>query len=133
MGVLIDTSIWIQFFRGVDEKQVQLVQKLILSNEVCICPPILQEILQGVGDAKTFEMLTDQLISLHFLNADPKIMAIPAAKIYVNFMKRGVTIRKSMDCLIAAYALAYDVPFYHSDRDFDQITKYFPLKPFIEK
>ncbi|WP_439482057.1 type II toxin-antitoxin system VapC family toxin [Cyclobacterium plantarum] len=132
MSVLIDTSIWIQFFRGINEKQVKLVQKLILSNEVCICPPILQEILQGVGDAKTFEMLTDQLMSLHILNADPKLMAIHAAKIYVSLRKRGVTIRKSMDCLIAAYALAFDVPFYHSDKDFDQITKYFPLKAFIE-
>lgn len=133
MSVLIDTSIWIQFFRGTDEKQAQLVQKLILSNEVCICPPILQEILQGVGDAKNFEILADQLMSLDFLNADSKVMAIHAAKIYVSLRKRGVTIRKSMDCLIAAYALAFDVPFHHSDKDFDQITKYFPLRAFIEK
>jgi predicted nucleic acid-binding protein len=77
-------------------------------------------------------MLSEQLMSLQFLNADPKIMAINAAKIYVD-LRRGVTIRKSMDCLIASYALAFDVPFYHSDRDFDQIAKYFPLRIFIEK
>jgi len=133
MGVLIDTSIWIQFFRGVDERQVQFVQKLILSNEVCICPPILQEILQGIGDSETFDKLSEQMTSLRFLDADPKIMAINAAKIYVTLRKIGVTIRKSMDCLIASYALVFDVPFYYSDRDFDQIAKYFPLRPFFER
>jgi predicted nucleic acid-binding protein len=132
MGVLIDTSIWIQFFRGVDEKQVQLVQKLILSNEACICPPILQEILQGVRDTETFEMLSERMMSLHFLDGDPKIMAINAAKIYVSLRKRGVTIRKSMDCLTASYALTFGVSFYHADRDFDNVSRHFPLKLFVK-
>lgn len=131
MVLLIDTSIWIEFFRGKDEKLVRMVQKHILSNEVCICPPILQEILQGVKDLETFEMLSEQLMSIRFLEADPKMMAINAAKLYFNLRKKGVTIRKSMDCLIASYALAFDVNFYHSDRDFDNISKHFPLKLFM--
>lgn len=133
MGGLIDTGIWIQFFRGVNEEQIRLVQKLILNNQVCICPPIIQEILQGIGDAETFDKLSKQMMSLHFLEADPKLMAVNAAKIYVDLRKRGVTIRKSMDCLIASYALVFDVPLYYSDRDFDQIANFFPLRPFFER
>ncbi|WP_162416371.1 type II toxin-antitoxin system VapC family toxin [Cyclobacterium roseum] len=130
MVLLIDTSIWIEFFRGEDEKLVRIVRKHILSNEVCICPPILQEILQGVRDLETFEMLSEQLMSIRFLEADPKMMAINAAKLYFNLRKKGVTVRKSMDCLIASYALAFDVAFYHADRDFDHISRHFPIKLF---
>ena len=132
MLVLIDTSIWVKFFRGGDLNLIQNVQKLILRNEACICPPILQEILQGVSEIKTFEKLSDQLLSLHFLEADSKMMAIDAAKLYFRLRKQGVTIRKSMDCLIASYALTFDVSFYHADRDFDNVSRHFPLKLFVK-
>jgi predicted nucleic acid-binding protein len=88
---------------------------------VYITAVILQEVLQGVREDIEYEKVREVLLDL--VKA-----AIGAATLYRMLRKKGVTIRKPNDCLIAQYAIFYDIPALHSDVDFDQIARYSPLR-----
>jgi hypothetical protein len=122
MYILPDTSIWITFFNNPTSPTAEKLYSLIEEDRIIICPPIYQEILQGTKDQKSFQTLSEKLSSLARLKADPYIAAEGAAQIYSSLRQKGVTIRKSNDCLIAWYAIKHNVPIWHQDRDFDKIA-----------
>jgi hypothetical protein len=122
MYILPDTSIWITFFNNPQSSIAEKLYSLIEEDRIIICPPIYQEILQGTKDQKSFQTLSEKLSSLARLKADPYIAAEGAAQIYSSLRQKGVTIRKSNDCLIAWYAIKHNVPIWHQDRDFDKIA-----------
>jgi predicted nucleic acid-binding protein len=122
MYILPDTSIWITFFNNPQSSIAEKLYSLIEEDRIIICPPIYQEILQGTKDQNSFQTLSEKLTSLARLKADPYIAAEGAAQIYSSLRQKGVTIRKSNDCLIAWYAIKHNVPIWHQDRDFDKIA-----------
>lgn len=122
MYILPDTSIWITFFNNPQSSIAEKLFSLIDEDRITICPPIYQEILQGTKDQKSFQTLSEKLASLARLKADPYLAATGAAQIYSGLRQKGVTIRKSNDCLIAWYAINHNVPIWHQDRDFDKIA-----------
>ncbi|WP_310099556.1 PIN domain-containing protein [Algoriphagus sp. 4150] len=130
MFVLPDTSIWINFFNNPYSVISERLDILIDEDLIVICPPIYQEILQGTKDEKSFQILSQKLSSLTRLNADPYEAAIGSSQIYSGLRQKGVTIRKSNDCLIAWYAVKYNIPIWHQDRDFDMIANQGILKIF---
>lgn len=93
---------------------------------IAICPPIMQEVLQGFRSDTDYSVARFHLEDLDKLEADPYRAADGAADIYRSLRKRGLTVRKSNDCLIAWYALQARIPVLHRDRDFDVMAK--PLK-----
>jgi predicted nucleic acid-binding protein len=129
--VLIDTSIWIIFLNGSDLAVKNKVIELLKEDDVCICPPICQEILQGVKNKKDFNKLRDLLDGLTKLQFDPFLISQEAALMYFNLRKAGVTVRKSYDCLIAAYAINADVDLYHHYKDFKAIAMGTDLKQYM--
>jgi predicted nucleic acid-binding protein len=128
--VIIDTSVWIAFFGGKDQKIIYEVQELLNRDQVLICPPIYQEILQGIKYPNEFLKMKDMLSALRQIQADPFEAAEGAAQIYSVLRTKGVTIRKSYDCLIAWYAISSDSALFHLDRDFNPIAEYFNLQIF---
>ena len=126
--VLVDTSIWIHFFRNDNTLLVDEFTRLLDGDEVIICPTIIQEILQGIQTDQQFHHVKDLLLSLTTLNADPIEAATGAATLYRNLRRQGKTIRKSNDCLIAWYGIQYQIPIFASDRDFEMIAKSSDLK-----
>jgi len=128
--VLIDTSIWIIFLNGTDLEIKNKVLELLKEDKVCICPPVYQEILQGVKHKKDFDRLRDLLNGLVKLEIDPFLISQEAAEIYFNLRKAGITVRKSYDCLIAAYAMNAGVYLYHYDKDFKAISLGTPLQQY---
>lgn len=128
-GVLTDTSVWIDFFNDIKTKEVELLQTLIQEDyPVYICSIILQEILQGFSNDKEYKTAKDILLSYRFLETKPLEFAIGAAELYRSLKKKGITIRKSNDCLIGYHAIYYNIPVLHRDRDFKIIAKYSNLK-----
>jgi predicted nucleic acid-binding protein len=120
--LLIDTSVWIDFFKGIDTENVKIFTYYMENDfPVFICPVIIQEILQGIKSDKEYARVKDNLFALNVLNDDAIEAAIGAAEIFRILRKKGVTIRKSNDCLIAFYALKYSLKILHNDRDFDKI------------
>ncbi|WP_242617576.1 type II toxin-antitoxin system VapC family toxin [Cecembia calidifontis] len=126
--MLIDTSVWISFFDGKDPKLTFTVQELLNKDQVLICPPIYQEILQGMKYPTDFLWMKDKLSALKQIHADPFEAAEGAGQVYSVLRTKGYTIRKSYDCLIAWYASSRKVPLFHLDRDFLPISEYFDLE-----
>ena len=121
---LFDTSVWIDFFAGRNSKEVELLTRFLEDDtSVYTCPVIIQEILQGIKNEKTFQQIKESLLALPVLAVDQTEAAIGAAQIYRQLRKKGITIRKSNDCLIAFYALKNGVEVVHHVRDFDLIFK----------
>ncbi|HET8861457.1 type II toxin-antitoxin system VapC family toxin [Marivirga sp.] len=110
------------FLNGTDLETKNKVLKLLEEDKVCICPPIYQEILQGVKHQMDLNRLKDLLNGLIKLLFDPFQVSLKAAELYFNVRKEGITVRKSYDCLIAAYALNADVYLFHRDKDFKAIS-----------
>ena len=124
--ILVDTSVWIDYFKGIENSQVQTLTDYIENdNPVFVCPTILQEILQGIRSEKQYIEVKDYLLCLNILNDDSLETALGAAKIYRMLRKKGITIRKSNDCIIAQYAIKYSIQILHKDRDFDLILEHY--------
>jgi len=129
--VLIDTSVWIDFLNGADNTVTKKMSDIISGEtEIFICPPVLQEILQGIVKDEDYEILKEKLFSLNILEIDPIEAAVGASNLYRSIRKKGHTIRKSNDVLIAHYCIYYNIPILHKDRDFDTLSKYSKLKIF---
>ncbi len=121
-GYLFDTSVWIDFFKGFQSDGTRLLA-YHLENDLPVyyCPVILQEISQGIKNDPAFEEVKEAFTVLQALNDNPYMAAAGAAELYRNMRKKGVTIRKSNDCLIAWYAKNNQLEVVHRDRDFDLI------------
>lgn len=124
--ILVDTSVWIDFFRAKDLPHVQQLEKFIEHGEnIVLCGIILTEILQGIVDESTYLRTRDYLNFLQLLPMTKEIF-IHAAQIYRILRTRGITIRKPLDCMIAATALTHQAQLLHNDRDFTAISQHYP-------
>jgi len=119
--ILVDTTVWIDFFNDHSTAQVTIFENALKNSEdVCICGVILTELLQGIRDDAQYLKTKSYLENLIFLPMNYSTF-IKAAEIFRYLRKRGSTIRKSADCMIAAVSVENDVPLLHSDRDFEHI------------
>lgn len=127
--MIVDTSVWIDFFNGVQNRQCEYLADSIESDRtIFLHSIILMEILQGFRSDKDHADVKDILLSYNYVMEDPVPDAIGASDLYRALKKKGVTIRKSLDCLIAYAAIKNGLPLLHKDRDFDIITKHTKLK-----
>jgi hypothetical protein len=130
--ILVDTSVLIHFFKGVDSESSRKF-RIILQRGIPfgINSLIFQEVLQGAGSEKEYLTLKKYLETQRFYHLkDPIDSFAKAAKIYLDLRKKGNTIRSTIDCLIAQTALENDLLLLHEDSDFDLMAKVIPLKFF---
>jgi hypothetical protein len=126
--ILVDTSVWIDFFAGRDLPHVATLEQFILDNEdLALCGIILTGILQGIADDTTHRRVRRYLKPLIMLPISETVF-VRAADIYRKLRKQGITIRKSNDCIIAATALEHHCLLLHNDKDFTPIAKHYSLK-----
>src|SRR5579872_5687839 len=129
--MLFDTSIWIDYLKNVSSEETALLDfELVRYKNIQaeICPPIYQEILQGIRTDVEYERIKELLRTINFLTLDGYFAAEGGARIYRELRKKGVTIRKPNDCIIAFYAIHFDLPLAHNDSDFEKIAKHTALK-----
>ena len=126
--ILVDTTVWIDFFAGRNLGHVSLFQSLIEDSEdICICGLVMTEILQGIRDDLQYSKTKKYLSNLIYIpmSSDTFILA---ADIYRSIRKKGVTIRNSIDCLIAAVCIEHKVSLLQNDKDFQKIKRYSDLQ-----
>ena len=125
---LVDTSVWIDYIRGRDGAHVHFLRDLLANPlAVSITPLIYMEILQGARDSAAFERLQDYFNGQRFVDFEqPANSHSTAARIYVDCGLRGVTVRSSIDCLIAQSAIESDLTLLHHDQDFRRIATVVP-------
>ena len=130
MSIIVDTSVWIDSFNPkirAPEKEI-LIQMIQNDNPIYLCPVIYQEILQGIRDDKAFERIRSILRQYRMIDIDLMYVTNHAVNLYRHLRKKGITIRKSIDCLIASYAIIADMYLLHNDKDFTQIASESKLK-----
>lgn len=127
MRVLVDTSVWIDFFRGGSSAKVARLEDCIRRKEdICCCGFILTEVLQGIRDEKEFVATKRRFEGLVYLADDRSTFELGAG-LYRELRRKGATIRSPIDCLIAAIAVQHGVNLLENDRDFHFIDQHFPL------
>jgi len=123
---LIDTSAWIEFFRDTGSPVCQRVDEL-LAGEIATCDAVRMEVLAGARDDQHLRQLRRLLARAVTLPTDAGDYEAAAA-LYRTCRQRGDTVRKLIDCLIAAVAIRGDVPVLHRDADFELLARHTPLK-----
>ena len=125
---LVDTSVWIDFFAARNTAQVKVLESIIdLGEDLCLCGIVLTEVLQGIRDDKQHKQTQSVLSSLIYLPMDQSAFLL-AANLYRTLHSRGITIRNSVDCMIAAVCIEHKADLLHNDRDFDRISGVFGLR-----
>lgn len=124
--LLVDTSAWIEFFRKPSRADLA---SLAATEEFVTCPPVVQAVLQGFRDERAYRTARDALLALPILESPMTIdVFLEAADLYRRARRAGVTVRSSVDCLVAVCALRQDVEVYHVDRDYDELSRIAPLR-----
>ena len=123
--ILIDTSIWIELLSKRNPYKLSADQLL----RVVVCLPVVQEILQGINRDVSYRKIKSSLLAFPCIESPLSQDAyLLAADIYRTGRQKGITIRSSTDCLIAALAIRAKLPVWHRDRDFDAISRFSSLK-----
>lgn len=120
--ILVDTSVWVDFLRGEDSPQRRMLHRLIEDEEdLSITEMIFTEILQGIKNDREFQAIKDYLLDFPLYRPNGIETCLHAAWIYRNCRKKGKTVRRTVDCIIAAICIEHDLVLFHKDSDFDRI------------
>lgn len=124
---LLDTSAWLEYLGGTGSETHLFVRQLRDNREnVATTDPVICELLSGAKSEKAFFQLDAMLQAQTRLTVEPTFDFRESAMLYRGARSKGKTIRKHMDCLIAAVALRTDAVLVHCDRDFDHLAEVFP-------
>lgn len=123
---LVDTSVWIEFFRQRNPLDLEAFVDL---EEVVTCLPVLQEVLQGFRDDRAFRLARESMLAFPVVDSPlPLDRHLAAVDLYRLCRAHGLTVRSSMDCLIAASAMRHDLEVLHRDRDYSLLARVAPLR-----
>jgi predicted nucleic acid-binding protein len=131
LEILVDTSVWVDFFNGISSPGAGCLHKMIGAEDpVCISDVILAETLQGFKNNEEFEFAKTHLLHFPIYTLESPEGYVRAAQLYRTCRKDGITIRKTIDCLIAQTALDHGLFLLHQDNDFDRIATFSGLRVF---
>jgi predicted nucleic acid-binding protein len=129
--IVVDTSVWIDVLAGRDTSQAIRCVELIEAGEpVALTEVIFTEVLQGLRTEKEAELVERHLRAFPILRLEGLDDFSLAAHLYRTARNEGVTIRKTLDCLIAAPCVRTGAPLLHADADFDRLASCTPLRIF---
>ena len=123
---LVDTSAWIEVFRRGSRLTVD---QLVPDRDLIVtCPPVIREVLQGFDDERAFKIARTAMLALPCVGLPLTLPIIEGAvDIYRRARRQGLTVRSSVDCLIASCAATYHLTVVHRDRDYAQIARVIAL------
>lgn len=122
--ILVDSSVWIDYFRGTSTPQTELLDRLLGVEEVAIGDLILAEVLQGFVHERDFRRAQQILAALTPVELGGAAMALQSARNHRSLRRRGVTVRKNIDTFIATWCIATGTPLLHNDRDLDAFARH---------
>lgn len=130
--ILADTSVWIDYFNGIENGQTNNLDRSLSEQSVLVGDIILAEILQGFDSNSDFKIAKNALDDLSCVQLGGKLLAIKAATNFRFLRSKGVTVRKTVDMLIGSWCIEHDVELLHNDKDFDQMAIHLPLKIYTD-
>ena len=126
--ILVDSSVWIDYFRGTATPHTERLDSLLGSEPLAIGDLILTEVLQGFASDRDFNQVKKLLTSLVVIELGGLEIAIQAAKNYRKLRDLGITSRKTIDTVIATRCIAGGYTLLHSDRDFEPFVTHLGLR-----
>ena len=124
--ILVDTSVWVEVFRA---KRPLRLESVVPFDDVVTCLPVVQEVLQGFRDERAFRLAREAMLALPIVES-PMSSGLfdEAVALYRLARRSGITVRSSVDCLIAACAIRSGLEVLHRDRDFTALEKVSTLR-----
>lgn len=127
--IVVDTSVWIDVLNDNDTPQATRCVELIESGEpVALTDAVLTEVLQGLRTEREAQLVERHLRAFPILRLGGTEDFVLAAELYRTARRNGITIRKTLDCLIAAPCVRTGAPILHADGDFDLLASCTPLR-----
>ncbi len=127
MSLFIDSSIWIDYFNGVETVETDFLDSSLGKEQIVVGDLILVEVLQGFRLDKDFDAAHHALTRFPVLEMVNQSLAVQSASNYRALRKKGITIRKTIDCLIATFCIESNLTLLHSDRDFIPFAQHLKL------
>ncbi|MDY0003877.1 MAG: PIN domain-containing protein [Polyangia bacterium] len=117
----MDTSVWIETFR---KKDPLALESVVDFDEVITCLPVIQEVLQGFRDERAYRLARQAMLALPVVES-PMALGVfeEAAQLFRSARRQGLTLRSSVDCLVAACALRNGLTVLHRDRDYPSLAR----------
>jgi predicted nucleic acid-binding protein len=125
---IVDSSVWIDYFGGKATHQTDLLHAALGSEAIAIGDIILCEVLQGYRRQGDFDAARQALLQFPVYLIGGTEMAIKSAENYRALRRQGITVRKTIDCLIATFVIERGFMLLHSDRDFDPFEAHLGLR-----
>ncbi len=125
---MVDSSVWIDYFNGKECPEVVYLDTILGVKPVVIGDNILTEVLQGFKGDKEYKTAKQLLTALPVLQLSNKVLAVKCADNYRALRKRGVTVRKTIDTIIATYCIEQNIKLLFTDRDFLPFVEFLGLK-----
>lgn len=129
--ILVDSSVWIDYFKGTVSPQTEKLDSLLGQQPLAIGDLILTEVLQGFDDDRDFHGARKMLTSLMVVELGGQEIAIQAAKNFRALRRLGVTVRKTIDTVIATRCIEDGYDLLHADRDFDPFARHLGLRSVV--
>lgn len=126
--ILVDSSVWIDYFRGAITPHTERLEVLMGSGDLVVGDLILTEVLQGFSSERDFNQARMALTSFDVVELGGEEFAIQAARNFRKLRTLGVTIRKTVDTLIATKCIEDDIALLFSDRDFEPFVTHLGLR-----
>lgn len=126
--ILVDSSVWVDYLRGVETRQTDRLHALLGVEPVAIGDLILAEVLQGTNTDKEFKHVLHLLGSLDVVQLGGLAVAVQAARNFRALRAKGCTVRKTIDCLIATRCIMDGLTLLHCDRDFEPFAAHLGLR-----
>ena len=126
--ILVDSSVWIDFFRGNTTPQVDLLDQMLGEDLVSIGDLMMTEVLQGFSNERDFNQAQRMLGALDLVEIGGRDVMVEAARYFRHLRSRGITIRKTIDTLIATRCIVSGHRLLYSDRDFDPFVTHLGLE-----
>lgn len=126
--VIVDTTVWVDYLRGTSTPEADWLDRELTRQRLGLTDLILCEVMQGIPSDQQAARLLRDLRQFEIFETGGVDLAIAAARNYRHLRARGLTVRKTVDCLIATFCLAGDHVLLHSDRDFDPFEQALALR-----
>jgi len=126
--VIVDTTVWIDYLRGTDNPETRWLDRELQRQRLGLTDLILCEVLQGIREQSAFARVRADLLKFQVFDTGGSGLAVAAAQNYRDLRRRGYTVHKMIDCLIATFCLQARHELLHRDRDFDCFEKVLGLR-----
>lgn len=126
--IIADTSVWVDYFRGIDAAHTNKLDMALGTDEFFMGDLIITELMQGARTEKSISQIKDIISKMQCVNMVGQKIAYESAANYRLLRSKGITVRKTIDMLIGTYCIQSDASLIHNDRDFDPIEMHLGLK-----